>query len=275
MRPLSNVSVLFLVFSGVFIGCGKGTAPHGGSVLYRVERTASPPVVDGILEDACWKDVPALEFVRAQDGGKSRQPTSLRMLYDGDCLYLAFECQDPDAASDVMQSDGPVDEQDCVAFLADAGSGGAGYFMIAAAPTGAVYDAWVLNHGNGAAVKMLSSWNCEKLRASVVVYGGGAQPGNEDRFWTVEMAVPFAQILTAAHIPPEAGDEWRANFFRLDSTGGRELTAASAVGAPDMHRPASFANIVFGESREPGKRSHRPARAGYRRMASSDRSLRP
>jgi hypothetical protein len=232
-------------------GCMKAKTPHGAAAFATVARPSAPPVIDGVLDDECWKKAsasqisPPIDFVLAEDGKKPRQSTSLRMLADSTYLYLAFECQDRDAASDVTQFDGPVEDQDCVALLIDAGSDSTGYFMIAVSPTGAVHDAYVLNAGNGQSVRTLSCWNCEKLLVSVSVYGAGAKPGNEDRFWSVEMAVPFSQILTAPHIPPSPGDTWRVNFARMDVTGGRELSAALPTGAPDMHRPYSFGNLRF------------------------------
>jgi hypothetical protein len=242
------------IFS-LMVSCGKAPGPHAVAALSHVGRITAPPVIDGVLEDECWKHTESLEFVRAVDGKKPGQPTTLRMAADSTFLYLAFECQDSDAASDVTQFDGPVEDQDCIALLIDAGSDTTGYFMIAVAPTGAVHDAYILNGGNGKAVKTLSCWNCEKLLASVSVYGAGAKPGNEDRFWTVEMAVPFSQILTSPRIPPAPGDSWRVNFCRVDIAGGRELSAALPIGATDMHRPYSFGNIFFGDANRAGKRS--------------------
>jgi len=247
MQLYSLLIVVLMAFPLGFFGCGKAKGPRGVIALYVVENASSAPVIDGVLEDACWKNVTALEFVLCENGGKPKQPSTLRMVCDSTYLYLAFECQDLDAASDVTEYDGPVEEQECVVILIDAGCDSTGYFMIAAAPTGAVHDAYVLNGGNGSVVKTLSCWNCEKLRTSVSVYGGGAKPGTEDRFWTVEMAVPFSALVTAPHIPPSRGDAWRMNFYRIELTGGRELSAAHPTSAQDLHRPHEFATVSFGE----------------------------
>ncbi len=195
LSPLSAVLILILV-----AGCGTSKKPGGPSALYTVKKAAAAPVVDGVLDDVCWKDLPALEFVLLNGGGKPKHPTSARMVYDDKNLYVGFECQDLDAASTVAEFDGPVlTDGDFVSILIEAGSDTTSYFLIAAAPTGAVEDAFVLNGGNSAKLRVLNTWNCERLRASVAVYGAGAQPGNEDRFWTVEMAIPFSEMVTAPH----------------------------------------------------------------------------
>ncbi len=227
--------------------CGKQKVPVKPRTAYEVKKIQSAPQIDGVLEDDCWKDVPAIDFILVEKGGKPRNPTSLRMIHDGVTLYLAFECQDPDAAGETSEFDGPVEDGDFVAVLIDAGSDTTGYFLIETAPTGAVRDAYVLNGGNGVSVRQLPGWNCEKLKASVAVYGDGAKPGNADRFWTVEMAIPFSEMITAPNIPPKPGDVWRMNFCRTDRTDGMELSAAWPTGSTSFHSPYAFSTVSFGE----------------------------
>lgn len=238
-----------LLLAGALLipGCGPSKKPGGPRALYMVKKAAAAPVIDGVLEDACWKDLPALEFVLLDVGGKPKQPTSVRMTYDNRNLYVGFECQDLDAASTVAEFDGPVlTDGDFVSLLIQAGSDTTTYFLIAAAPTGAVEDAFVLNGGNSARLRILTGWNCERLGVSVAVYGAGAQPGNADRFWTVEMAIPFSELVTAPHIPPIPGDTWRMNLCRLERAGARESSAISPTGTEDIQKPRSFALISFG-----------------------------
>ncbi|MHB9030485.1 MAG: carbohydrate-binding family 9-like protein [Candidatus Latescibacterota bacterium] len=237
---------LLITLSTSFLNCGKANHPSGANPFYTVRKAVNAPVVDGTLGDACWKDLPAMEMELCS-GGKPRHPTSVRMTCDDTNLYVGFECQDLDAASNAAQFDGPVTDEEHVMICIAAGSDTTGYFMIAVSPTGAVSDAFVLNRNNGAAVRALPGWNCEKLRASVAVYGDGARPGDQDRFWTVELAIPFTEMLTASRVPPVPGDTWRINSYRLELTGGRELSASSPTGAEDVHRPRQFMVISFGE----------------------------
>ena len=146
-------------------------------------------------------------------GAKPKHPTTLRLLYDDKYLYAGFECQDLDAASSVAVFDGPVAEQEHVSLCLDAGSATTGYFVIDVAPTGAVHDAYMLHGGRNAANKILTCWNCEKLRASVSVYGGGAQPGTQDRFWTVEIAITVFRTGDRAALSPGERRPLACRFF--------------------------------------------------------------
>jgi hypothetical protein len=239
---IGSIAAVFFLLSG----CGAPEKISGGKPAYTIRKASPPPAVDGTLDDACWKDLPAMEMTLCSSG-KPRHPTSLRMVYDDTNLYIGFECQDLDAASNVAEFDGPVTDEEHVMVCIDAGSDTTGYFMIAVSPTGAMADAFVLNRNNGDAVRVLPGWNCDTLRASAAVYGDGARPGDQDRFWTVEMAIPFAEILTAPRIPSVSGDTWRMNAYRLEFTGGRELSACSPTGDENIHHPRQFAVISFGE----------------------------
>lgn len=229
-------------------GCDISKRYTGSRAIYTIKKTAAAPVIDGTINDSCWKDLPAIDFVLLKDGGRTKNQTSVRLVYDDKYLYISFECQDTDAASRVKNFDGPVmTDGEFVSLFIDAGNDTTGYFMINVAPTGAVQDAYVLNSGNGESVRTLYGWNCEKLRTSVAVYGDGAEPGNDDRFWTVEMAIPFTEMMTAHHIPPLPGDTWRVNFYRLELSPSRETSAAFPDNSEYYHTPQQFAVILFGE----------------------------
>lgn len=236
--------VFAAIAAAMVFGCGKSDRTAGGAASYTVKKIAQAPQVDGVLEDPCWKELPAMEMA-LPEGGSPKLPGSVRMVYDDTSLYIAIECQDSDAASTISEFDGPVTDEEHVVICIDAGSDTTSYFQIAVAPTGAMADAFVLNGNNGSAVRVLPGWNCDRLRASVQVYGDGAGPGNQDRFWTVEIAVPLSEIVTAPRVPA-SGDTWRINIGRLELTGSREFSACSPPGAENIHRPLRFAVISFG-----------------------------
>ncbi len=244
----SNI-LMIATLSALFIGNNcerKGVAPHRPGPTYVAVKTSEPPVIDGILTENCWKNAEAVPLVLSSDGSRPEYPTAVRALWDDKNLYIGFECQDPDAASTVMERDGPVSSQEYVSVFIDANSDSLSYVMIEAAPTGVIYDAFVLNRANGQPNKVLTCWDCEGLRISVVVYGAGARPGTEDRFWTVEIAVPFREFVTAPRIPPANGDIWRVNFYRLDLTGKNNFSAFVPTGNESGHNPSKFSWLLFG-----------------------------
>jgi hypothetical protein len=64
-------------------------------------RTSDPPTIDGKLDDAAWKLAPAVSTFTQKfpdEGDAPSDATIMRILYDDDALYVAFECHQAHAA---------------------------------------------------------------------------------------------------------------------------------------------------------------------------------
>jgi hypothetical protein len=240
------IFILLVCMVSLLPGCDSEKKPViSYEPSYRIGKTAITPVIDGILNEDCWKNAEVKSLVSCADGKKSSYPTTVRALYDDGYLYIGFECQDPDAASTITEKDGPVSEQEYISVYINAGSDLKTYAVIDIAPTGAISDAFVLNYDDGSRKKVLSDWDCEGLRSSVSVHGEGAEPGTNDRFWTVELALPLTEFVTASHIPPTPEDTWRINFYRVELTNVRDISALASTGSENFHKPSSFAWLLF------------------------------
>ena len=67
-------------------------APTGTEKVVRILRTATPPTIDGRLNDAVWQDAPFIEDMhqfRPADHVEPTQKTTVYLLYDDDYLYVA------------------------------------------------------------------------------------------------------------------------------------------------------------------------------------------
>jgi hypothetical protein len=67
-----------------------GAVPH-----LRATHVEKGPVVDGALDDAVWKSAQASDaYTQKQphDGSAPSEPTTVRVLYDDDAVYVAFDC---------------------------------------------------------------------------------------------------------------------------------------------------------------------------------------
>lgn len=243
MKPVHAALVVFTAAAAIqFLGCGDATAPARKGPSYSAIRITEPPVVDGLLTDACWERAAVQPFV-ATGGGDPRFATNFRAVWDSTALYIGFECQDTDAAATAIGRDVPLDDGEYVTIMLDPVGNGRTFAVISIAPTGAVADAFVLRGVDGRRQR-IPGWDAETMRASVTVYGGGARPETEDRFWTVEAALPFTDFLTAPELSPSPGSAWRFTALRHDITEGQEISAIDPAGA-DM--PDAFPWLVFAE----------------------------
>ena len=65
-------------------------------------RTASPPVIDGNLDDEVWSNAVVLDDFIQYEPYNLKAPsveTEVRVLYDDDYVYIAFQNFDPDPSS--------------------------------------------------------------------------------------------------------------------------------------------------------------------------------
>jgi hypothetical protein len=66
------------------------SSPH-----LRAARTPTAPLIDGVLDDEVWKLAePSGNFTQRvpNDGAAPSDPTTVRVLYDDDAVYVAFDC---------------------------------------------------------------------------------------------------------------------------------------------------------------------------------------
>jgi hypothetical protein len=99
------------------------------------------------------------------------------------------------------------------------------------------------------------SWN-SKMVAKVQVNGTLNKRDDQDKGWTVELAIPLEDVKgldkdQAVRIPPVAGDVWRVNMYRMDMPQGKPQQASgwSPPMVGDFHALDKFGDLVFGDEK--------------------------
>ena len=119
--PVVSVLALILLLAGTVAVRADAEVPATAAL-----RVDEPPVLDGHLDDLCWRRaVPVSGFVQ-QDPNLGASPgfdVELRLASTPSTLYLGFAIHsgDPgDLVATVVQRDGPVlDSDDCIGFALD------------------------------------------------------------------------------------------------------------------------------------------------------------
>jgi hypothetical protein len=214
-------------------------------VIYRVEE---PLTIDGVLDEPAWQAAPTIALREAQQGGEPRQPTVARLLWDDAHLYVSWVCEDRDIWGTMTRRGDPIYDEEVVELFLDADRDGIGYVEIEVSPRNTVLDLFMLNRDDR--WKQLWSWQSKGLKTAVVVEGDPTRRGTDDVRWTVEMALPLVDLMTAPHVPPLPGDVWLGNLYRIDrADDGDEFSAWSPVYRDTFHTPARFGQLCFsGES---------------------------
>ena len=93
--------------------------------VYTAMKAGSPMVMDGILDEPAWqkaKPVGAFKFQWYESGEKEQ--TEAKIVWDDECIYFAFKCDDKHIWADVRNQFGGVSGDDCCeAFIRPSPSG--------------------------------------------------------------------------------------------------------------------------------------------------------
>ncbi|MCK5802115.1 MAG: carbohydrate-binding family 9-like protein [Lentisphaeria bacterium] len=181
---------------------------------YELALTKNAPVIDGKLDDACWRSATVVDrFVKLGGQalvGEEKVVTRALLTADQDHLYIGIYCEEPlidklemrhtERDSDVWRDD------DVEIMIVPCERGGDRYVQLAVNPAGTLMDAFLpgkrmpleLGYDSGAVVKALV--------------------GKSD--WTVEMSVPLANLPVESVTGP-----WSFHIARARRPTGSYLTS--------------------------------------------------
>lgn len=217
---------------------------------YICRRAPVAPLIDGKADDRAWLRADRARLVLSDGSGEPVQATTFRALWTDRHLYILFECVDDDVWAGYTRHDDKLYEQEVVEVFLNENGDRKAYVEIEVSPNNTTFDALILNPGGGKRFKGLLDYECEGLQTAVRVDGTPgtqrARGQGDDRGWTVELAVPFDQLILARNRPPLRGDRWCWNVYRIDRGGEKgEFTCWSPVRRPSFHTPERFGFLVF------------------------------
>jgi hypothetical protein len=233
----------------------KGAVQPAPAKKYLVRKVAKAPKIDGKLDEPAWKTAPGVGvFVDTLTGAPAKIQTDAKLLWDDKTLYIAFENVDTDIWSNLEKRDDKLWTQEAVELMIDADGDKKNYIELQVAPNGTVFDTflpeWRKYENDMDPKRKPFDWN-SKVKAAVSVDGTLNKRGDQDKGWTVEIALPLADVnglaQTGLKLPPALGDTWRINMFRLDMPQGKEQLVAgwSPPMVGDFHALDRFGQIVF------------------------------
>lgn len=244
-KILKRTAPLILLLAGAtagLMGCADKI-----EYTYICYKTDEPIEIDGRLNETSWGKAKNIDKLMIYDGSRAAQyQTCAKILWDEKRLYVAFICQDSDICATMGQRDQSLYKEDVVELFIDADGDGKTYFEIEVNPLGTLLDVRFIDVNvpdNG------RNWNGD-IKQAVWVNGTVENQNDRDTSWTVEIAISFASVVTAPHIPPEDGDVWPVNLYRIER--GRSWTEYSAwapVGRLDFHQPVKFGRLMFSEKK--------------------------
>lgn len=196
---------------------------------YDCPFTATPPVLDGRLDDAAWLHAPWTDdFVDIQgpELPSPRYRTRLKMLWDDSYLYIGVSMEEPHLWATLRNHDDIVFRDNDIEIFIDPDGDTREYYEIEANAFGTIFDLYLHRRykEDGPAEH---GWHCEGLRTAIHLDGTLNDPTDRDKGWSLEWAIPWSSLKPPAWdkpsfgekergaAAPKAGEEWRINFSRV------------------------------------------------------------
>ncbi|NLE55761.1 MAG: DUF4838 domain-containing protein [Lentisphaerae bacterium] len=207
--------------------------------------------LDGRLDEEDWKNAETTTRFRPFSGTNAvRYQTGVKLAYDVDNLYAAFECQEPRpkaVKTAITQHDGPIwEDNDVELFINDPMMGGA-YIQLLVNAAGVVCDGTVAAGQAG-----------RGLNRSVDTFAEVKTSFAEDRYF-VEMRIPSTSITGSRFNP---GLVLKINAMRCRIIGDADTvergeSEISTISGGTPHGADSFIPVTFATPRKvmPGSRA--------------------
>jgi hypothetical protein len=236
------------------------TEPHHYVAAYAPQ----PPVIDGDIDDAVWQKALWTEEFRDIEGALSKRPvpyykTQAKILWDKDYVYVAANLEEKHIWSYLLKRDEIVYYDNDFEVFIDPNQTAHHYFEFEVNASNTMFDLFLAKPYRDPGGKMLISWDSKGIKHAVKLFGTKNHPADEDKRWTVEMAIPFKDIEAV----PKDKDIWRMNFSRVEwetdiedgkyvhkkNAAGKRQAENNWVWSPtgeiNMHCPERWAYVMF------------------------------
>lgn len=225
-------------------------APLPGALVAR--KASAPIVVDGKADEAAWQTAAGTgTFQTAEGGPEPKGPTSAKITWDDQHLYLFVSADDDDVSSSFTKHDEPIWKADVIEVFIDADGNGKGYVELQVSPQNVTFDAWFPTVRPTTDVAGYTAG----LQTAVNVRGTLNNSADDDQGWDAEWAIPLSAVkgldpAMAVKLPPQPGDVWRFNVVRADyGKDGKPMTASwNRIRMSEWHSLDRMLTLTFADA---------------------------
>lgn len=217
---------------------------------YQIEAiySSQPLIIDGNLNESIWKSAKLIMLKENRSENDVLDPklqTQVKACYDDSTVYFAFICNDPDIWTTFTKRDEHLWEEEAIEIFIDVDDVIETYVEIEVSPANVLFDSYIVDPEN-IDVQETARLNLAGIRTSVQVNGTLNQRQDKDQSWTVEIALPFKDLINENTKQVTHKTDIRINFYRLDENQGMErMSYAWSPTKARFHKPAVFGRLLF------------------------------
>ena len=257
-----KMKILTLLTVLLPIGASAQTTDPKG---YEAHYTTRPPQIDGRIRPSEWRKAAWTDDfvdITGKPELKPAQRTRCQMLWDDDYLYIAARMEESDLWATLRERDAIIFHDNDFEIFIDPNNDTEQYFEIEVNAFGTVMDLFMNKPYRKGGIYDIH-WN-GGMKTAVQIKGTLNNNRDRDKYWTLEMAIPFKGLERPGRISrPTRGASWRINFSRVqwkmepDGIGyrkqkrpdGRNLPEDnwvwSPIGVVNMHIPENWGILTF------------------------------
>jgi hypothetical protein len=235
---------------------------------YVCYRTDYPLDIDGKLNETAWLQAAWTDDFVDIEGDLKPQPrlrTRAKMLWNGRFFYIAGELEEPEVWAKLKKRDAVIFYDNDFEVFIDPDGDTHRYYELEVNAFSTEWDLFLVKpYRDGGPA--LNAWDIQGLKTAVAVDGTINKPGDRDKGWTIEIAIPWEVLkeVAPAGAPPQPGAQWRVNFSRVewqtqvengdyvkvkDPNTGKPLPEDNWVWSPqgviNMHYPETWGFVQF------------------------------
>ncbi len=216
---------------------------------YVCYRAGNPLAIDGKLDEPAWTKAAWTEDFVDIEGSLKPKPrfrTRAKMLWDENFLYIGADLEESDVWATLTKRDSIIFYENDFEIFIDPDADTHNYYELEINALGTEWDLFLVKpyRDTGPAIH---SWDIQGLKTKVYVDGTINKPGDKDRSWSVEIAMPWDVLKEA--VPekklPVAGDQWRVDFSRVEYRVEAQNGMYAKIRDPQTGKPMPEDNWVW------------------------------
>jgi len=242
---------------------------------YVCYRANNPLVIDGMINETDWQNVPWSEYFSDIEGSLKPLPlykTRIKMLWDDKFLYVAAELEEPNVWAYQTERESVIFYDNDFEVFIDPDGDTHNYLEYEMNALNTQWDLMLLKPYRDDLIHnvAIDNWNFNGIKSAVHVDGSINNPNDTDKGWTLEIAFPLDALteLSSTGKLPIQGEQYRIDFSRVewkvDIVGGKYKKRVQLINGEEkplpennwvwspqgviaMHQPESWGFLQFSE----------------------------
>ncbi|WP_437922369.1 carbohydrate-binding family 9-like protein [Sphingobacterium sp. LRF_L2] len=187
-------------------------------LVYNAKKIHRPIRIDGKATEEEWKNTSwTSPFVDIEGDNKAipKLKTKAKMLWDNEYLYIYAELEEPHVWGDIKEHDAIIYHNNDFEIFIKPFDKQPFYYEIEINALNTVMDL-MMPKAYRLGGDALMHWDLKGLKSAIHIEGSLNNNKDIDKYWSVEVAIPFHSLSTFAKAPtPAIGSYWKINFSRV------------------------------------------------------------